>query len=184
MKTLKESLLDPGFDIKPVNEISIALNSVDWEHYVLRVFRTKDINIFKDLQNLLEKHITSKLSTVQAVTAVKNPDALNMVTDGQSVMIFGTDKWSFRGDTREKWDFIQINSPLYNVRIRFYWASIDGQRVEISLTDPHDGGDPWQNKKSAMKKCFVISDGAAITKAFWNFYENTIRRKDIVSLPY
>ena len=50
---------------------------------------------------------------------------------------------------------------------------MDGLNVEISIKDVEYDENIF--KKSTVKKCFMISDGLAITKTFRDFYENRIR---------
>lgn len=60
MKTLYESILDADFDIKEDKEIFMALNSVEWEHYVLRIFRTEELSIYDTLEKYINKFIDKK----------------------------------------------------------------------------------------------------------------------------
>lgn len=182
MKTLKESLLDPGFDVKEDKEIFMALNSVEWEHYVRHIFRTEELSIYDILEKYLTKFIDKKISITQAHAACTNPEAIKDLVGGRCVLVFGRDRWSSRGQTKEEWDYIQIITPEQCVRIRKYTSSCDPLRVEIIM--PTQQALHTALKKTTIKKAFVISNGESLTKAFWDFYEHTIRRKDIVALPY
>lgn len=91
--------------------------------------------------------------------------------DGQCILIFGKDRWGFKGQTKEEWDYIQITTPEHCVRIRKYTFSCDPLRIEISLPS----SDNWNVKKTSIKKAFTISNGEAVVKAFKDFYEKCIR---------
>lgn len=171
MKTLKESILDKDFDIKEDKEISMALHSVDWKHYILRIFRTDDLSVFDNLEKILNKQIEKKIPVSDAVIAVTSKNAIRELAHNKTIMLTGKDVRGYKGQINESWDFVYIFSPEHCIRIiKRYKENSEPFSVEVNVLDIENIRD-WVVKKTAVKKAYVISNGLAITRAFDKFYK-------------
>lgn len=169
MKTLKESILDKDFDIKEDKEISMALHSADWKHYILRIFRTDDLSVFDNLEKILNKQIEKKIPVSDAVIAVSSKNAIRELAHNKTIMLTGKDARGYKGQINDSWDFVYIFSPEHCIRIKRYKESPESLSVEVNILDIENIRE-WTVKKTAVKKAYVISNGLAITRAFDKFY--------------